>query len=332
MDHILDQNTQVILLLCGRFGRAQEEQHQPLSIREYNNIEQWLGDNGRRLVDLLDESVVELLVSAFPTGDGSRINYLLGRGGALALVVESWANRGIWLIGRGESGYPDLLKARLKNFAPPILYGVGDRELTKRGGLAVVGSRDVDDTGMEFTRAIAAKCAEQSVQIVSGGARGVDSEAMLSALSKEGTSVGVLAHSLARAAVAGKYREHILDGTLALISPYDPDSGFSIGAAMGRNKYIYCLSDWALVVSSTLERGGTWSGAVENIKRKWTPLFIRSGPAVPDGNQQLIDRGGIKLTDMIASETSDIAGLFEEHANQFYRDEDSNQGQQLSMF
>ena len=44
-----------------------------------------------------------------------------------------------------------------------------------------------------------------------------------------------------------------------------------------RNKLIYALADTSLVVSSDLNKGGTWAGAVEQLdKLKFVPVFIRS--------------------------------------------------------
>jgi predicted Rossmann fold nucleotide-binding protein DprA/Smf involved in DNA uptake len=61
---------------------------------------------------------------------------------------------------------------------------------------------------------------------------------------------------------------------------------------MGRNKVIYALSSAAVVVSSAFETGGTWAGAIENLRAGWVPLLVRDGPGVPDGNRELIKRGG----------------------------------------
>jgi predicted Rossmann fold nucleotide-binding protein DprA/Smf involved in DNA uptake len=54
---------------------------------------------------------------------------------------------------------------------------------------------------------------------------------------------------------------------------------------MERNKLIYALADWAIVVASAAGQGGTWTGALENLKAGWAPLFVRNGSDVPDGNR-----------------------------------------------
>jgi predicted Rossmann fold nucleotide-binding protein DprA/Smf involved in DNA uptake len=144
-------------------------------------------------------------------------------------------------------------------------------------------------------RKIAEKAAREGMQIVSGGARGVDQFAMLAALESGGTVVGVLADSLLRSATSGKVREGIQDARLTLISPFDPEAGFNVGNAMQRNKYIYTLADFGLVISSGYNEGGTWSGAIEQLEKLGlTPLFVRDGD-VPEGNRQLLRRGAAAL-------------------------------------
>jgi DNA processing protein len=82
----------------------------------------------------------------------------------------------------------------------------------------------------------------------------------------------VLADSLEKTTMNREHRNLLLDGQLVLISPYDPSAGFNVGNAMQRNKLIYALADASLVVSSDLNKGGTWAGAVEQLdKLKFVP-------------------------------------------------------------
>ena len=62
---------------------------------------------------------------------------------------------------------------------------------------------------------------------------------------------------------------------------------------MGRNKYIYCLSDDSLVVRSDKDKGGTWSGAKENLNKGWVSLLVK--PSEVDGNTALLQMGGKSL-------------------------------------
>jgi hypothetical protein len=130
--------------------------------------------------------------------------------------------------------------------------------------------------------------------VVSGGARGVDQAATDGVVEAGGTSVVVLAEGLTKPVATRSYRELIADGRLLLVSPFHPGARWTAGNAMGRNKVVYCLSHWVVVVASGTD-GGTWAGATENLKHGWVPLFVRSGADVPEGNEQLLKRGALVI-------------------------------------
>jgi predicted Rossmann fold nucleotide-binding protein DprA/Smf involved in DNA uptake len=120
---------------------------------------------------------------------------------------------------------------------------------------------------------------------------------MQAALDEGGVAFGVLADSLERTVQQPDLRQLLHDEQLILLTPYSPTAGFSVGAAMGRNKAIYGLADYAVVVSSDLEKGGTWAGAVEVLRGGWCPVFVRGGEDVPPGNRELLQRGAAPITD-----------------------------------
>ncbi len=217
------------------------------------------------------------------------VRVLLARGAAMAMAVERWSNKGLWILCISDDGFPQGLKQHLKHQTPPILYGVGDQSVLSMGGVAVVGSRNADQAAEEFARALAFSVAGAGLPLVSGGARGVDEVAMLAALEKGGTVLGVLCDNLMRVAVSGKFRESVRNGLLTLVSTSNPESGFSVGNAMGRNKLIYAFADYGVVVSSAYNEGGTWAGANEELRRSGgRPVFVRSGDGVPKGNRELL--------------------------------------------
>lgn len=89
-------------------------------------------------------------------------------------------------------------------------------------------------------------------------------------------------------------RNQLMHGCLLLISRYDPKAGFSVGNAMQRNKLIYALADAALVVSSDLNKGGTWAGATEQLdKLKLVPIFVRSTGGPSTGLDALRAKGAM---------------------------------------
>jgi predicted Rossmann fold nucleotide-binding protein DprA/Smf involved in DNA uptake len=289
--HHLTPDTQAILLLCASFGNSRDAYPQPLNLREYHSLAKWLVAQKLRPADLLESSGKNLLQTCdLFTID--RLESLLARGMMLALAVEKWTSKGLWIVGRGDPHYPDRLRQQLGSHAPAFLYGVGDIKLLSQGGLAIVGSRNIDEEGLEYTNRVADNCATQGIQIVSGGARGVDTAAMLAAISAGGNAIGILADSLAKAAVSSKYRSAIQEQRLTLVSAVDPQAGFNVGNAMGRNKYIYALANYGLVVNSDYNTGGTWAGAVEALKlEKGVPVFVKTDGNISQGNRQLLKLG-----------------------------------------
>lgn len=289
------KNTKVTLMLCAVFA-GEETGEQPLAPRQYTRIVQWLKEKKLSPSQLLDKNIQQKLIQENPDmPEACKIPILLKREADLDLAIDKWVRQSIWVIGRGDASYPHLLKNRLGHNAPPLLFGCGSKKLLYLGGLAVVGAREADEEALMYTQEIARLCADENIQILSGGAKGVDQTAMLTILKYEGTSLGILPDSLAHKSKSKSYQQAILDKKLTLISPYSPEAGFCTGNAMGRNRLIYAMSTWGLAVSSGLESGGTWQGATDNLKKGWVPMIIREGETVPPGNKKLIELGGKKL-------------------------------------
>ena len=166
----------------------------------------------------------------------------------------------------------------------------------------MVGSREADDDRLAFARMVGSRCARSGIQVISGGARGVDAEAMIACMSAGGCATGVLAEGLARSISSGRFADWVERRSLALVSPFHPDARFQVGTAMARNKLVYALADLAVVVSSDYMSGGTWAGAVENLEHRWAPLFVCTGEGVPEGNLHLAEAGAIPVYDGVASD------------------------------
>lgn len=295
MTPVLSSNTQAILLLtapliAGR-GTASTDL---LSLGEYKRLARHLREIQRQPADLVSPDPAEILRVCQPVIDESRLQRLLGRGFLLSQVIERWQARAIWVVSRADPEYPRCLKARLREDAPAVLYGCGGMSLLESGGLAVVGSRHVDDALIDYTISIGRLAARAGRTLVSGGAKGIDQAAMRGALDAGGKVCGVLADTLEKTTMSREQRNLLLDGQLVLISPYDPSAGFNVGNAMQRNKLIYALADAALVVSSDFNKGGTWAGAVEQLdKFKFVRVFVRSTGEVSVGLDALRKKGAL---------------------------------------
>jgi predicted Rossmann fold nucleotide-binding protein DprA/Smf involved in DNA uptake len=85
---------------------------------------------------------------------------------------------------------------------------------------------------------------------------------------------------------------------------------------------IYGLADFAVLVSSDFQTGGTWAGAVEALKAGWCPVFARDGADVPKGNRELLKLGAASLTREQLAAAGNVAEWLREHAKSKPRERD----------
>ena len=296
MSEALSSNTKAILLLTAPLivGRDRNKGTADLlTLTEYTKLAAYLQETGKQPADLLGSDAEQLIGDyCRHLPDHDRIRRLLDRGFLLGQAVERWHTRGIWVVSRADDAYPRRLKTRLKRYSPILLYGCGDLALLNSGGLAVVGSRHVDDSLVEYTQDIGRLVARDRRTLISGAARGIDQAAMRGALEADGKVAGVLADSLERTVMNRDHRNLLLEEQLALVSPYDPNSGFNVGHAMQRNKVIYALADAALVVNAERNKGGTWAGAREQLETlHLVPIYVRSTGEASSGLEALKNMG-----------------------------------------
>ena len=183
----LSPDTQAALLLTAPLlmgsGASPAE---TLTPGEYKCLYHRLCEMHYQLSDLLGPDAPNIINNCEPVLDGGRLRRLLERGFLLSQAVESWQTRALWVVSLSDDHYPDPIKTRLQDNAPAVLYGCGDIPLLETGGLAVVGSRHVDESLIAYTMGIGRLAAQAGCTIVSGGARGIDQAAMRGALEAGG--------------------------------------------------------------------------------------------------------------------------------------------------
>lgn len=293
---MITDRTKSILLLTAYFAKSSDSKYKPLSISEWNRFVRWLQSKSINPEDFLTQDMVPLLNGwQDKTITTDRIAYLLNRKSALALALDKWIKVGIWIINRGDVSYPKKLKERLKENVPPILFGIGNKELLNLNYIGVVGARKTSDQELLETKELGYNICKQGYGVVSGGAKGVDENAMLGALEANGNCIGFVADSLINKSTSNIFRSYIMDGKLVMVSPYNPETGFNVGNAMARNKLIYSQSIATIIVKSDL-KGGTWEGAIENIKQKWVPIWVFNNTE-SDGNAKIVKLGAKWLPD-----------------------------------
>jgi DNA processing protein len=318
IDYLSDDG-QVLLALCSAFALPQGAANaglEPLRLSEWNQLARRIhGSPLKRPASLRGRPAKDLAKQlALSSEEAERLVRLLDRSGRLALELESLFSRGLWVVTRVDDPYPTRLRDTLKHQAPTVLFGAGDLQLLHRGGLAVIGSRNIDEAGAAFAKELGRRAAAAQLPVVSGGARGADRLAMDAALDAGGIALGVLADSLERTVRQPHLRQLLLGGQLTLLTPYAPAAAFSVGTAMGRNKVIYGLAQFAAVVSSDFQTGGTWAGAVEALKAGWRPVFARDGADVPKGNRELLKLGAAPIPESELGQIADLREWLPRHA------------------
>ena len=161
--------------------------------------------------------------------------------------------------------------------------------------IAIVGSRNASDKSLEFTNNIAKLASKEYKVVVSGFAKGVDKQALDSAIAYKGQSIIVLPQGIMTFGSGfKKYYKQIVDGDILVLSTFFPKAPWKAELAMARNPIIYGLADEIFVAESS-EKGGTWSGVVDGL-RKNRKIFVRKpDPSERNANNLLIQKGAIAV-------------------------------------
>ncbi len=288
-------DTMTVLVLASRLG---DRKRPSLPPGMWHQLESLLADAGLSPDDLFDRQQNLGEIPALDADLGERLSILIEGAGAVAFEYEELRRKGVEAIGIGDERYPDRLTRLLANAAPPVLFAVGETLLLGSGGVAVVGSRNVDPEGARVAQAVAQLAVELGKPVVSGGARGVDQLAMNAAFMAGGRVVGVLADSLLQRIRSADTLRALDAGSTCLVTQQHPETGFSPAAAMARNKIVYALSDLTVVVATDEGKGGTWAGATECLSRGYGRVAVWRGPGQGPGNPALERRGATPIVDV----------------------------------
>lgn len=211
-------------------------------------------------------------------------------------IAEQLQNEGFSIIPINSPDYPSVLKENLKvSQSPSLLYTKGRISMLHEDITAIVGSRKAGPEALTFTDVVARKCVKEQKVIVSGFAKGVDKQALESTLKANGKSIIVLPQGILTFGSGFKqYYEQIINGEVLVLSTFFPKAGWEVGLAMARNVYIYGLAG-EIYVAESEEKGGTWQGATNGLKRSRTVYIRRPEPHEKNANLKLISLGAVPV-------------------------------------
>ena len=203
----------------------------------------------------------------------------------------------------------DIIYPRHPDFPPqifeisPMLFVKGQQKRLRSDSVAIVGARNVSDKGIHIARKLAGDLAHEGINVVSGYAKGVDSEAHLGALAAEGTTTLVLPYGIKQLRQKSSFKQFNWDRDVLAVSQFDPDVRWLARNAMMRNKLVCGLSKAVVVIESGPERDaqGKMSGTFNTARTALEmnlPLFVLNPNCLdnpPKGNADLIALDGYSL-------------------------------------
>jgi len=202
-----------------------------------------------------------------------------------------------------EESYPTLLK---KGYGSPVvLFYKGDISILNSKTISIVGTRKPTLYGRKYASFFSEELASIGITIVSGMARGIDTEAHKGAL-KKGKTIAVLGSNLERIYPASnkKLFNRIIDNG-CVISEYSPSyptfrSNFPI-----RNRIIAYISPLTFVVEAKRKSGSLITAYLANdAGRDVAALPADISKKISEGTNHLIKKGAFLI-----QETDDILSL-----------------------
>lgn len=211
--------------------------------------------------------------------------------------LEQAAAANVEIVTAGSSAYPE----RLRNMPdpPPYLYVKGTLRAGDCNAIAIVGTRKPTHYGIQVTRRIAADLSSAGYTIVSGMARGIDTEAHRGALAAGGRTIAVLGCGIN--VVYPPENKGLMEeidrqehGAVVTENPFgtQPESGYF----PARNRIISGLSLGTVIIEAAEDSGSliTAKYALEQ-GRKLYAVPGNIGSLTSKGTNSLIKQGAILI-------------------------------------
>ncbi|MBI5631413.1 MAG: DNA-protecting protein DprA [Elusimicrobia bacterium] len=199
------------------------------------------------------------------------------RGFDAASEFEACRRQGVGLLVSGRPGYPELLRSTADS--PLVLYVRGNLDCAKGFPVAFVGSRTPTPYGRRMVQRLAGQAAASGHTVVSGLARGIDTEAHRSAIKESGVTWAVLGSGLGRVyPPENKALARSIEASGGAVISEFPLDAPPLGAHFPRRNRIVSGLSWAVVVIEGREHSGSLITARLGISQG-REVFAVPGPA-----------------------------------------------------
>ena len=273
------------LLLTSHLG---DPERRPLTMPQFRELAH-RAQSGRSTELERDVDVQDLMRLGYTSQFAGRIVDLLNDERLMDWYLSRAGKENCVPITRVSEQYPLILRKRLAEDAPGVLWARGDLSLLNDPAISLVGSRDLREENRAFAEAVGMQAAKQGLTLVSGNARGSDRTAQYACLKAGGKVISIVADPLL---------QHRPGENLLYLSEDGYDEAFSSHRALSRNRVIHALGRMVFVAQATLEKGGTWDGTVKNLRHGWSSVAcFRDGS---EAFRELEQRGayGVDVNDL----------------------------------
>ena len=286
---------QGFLLLTSSLG---DPMRKPLTVAQFRTLSQRVKQTDPPSVQR-EMTEADFISLGYDHVMAQRILTLLSQKDQLYWYLAKGRQANSFPISRISANYPAILRKRLGLDAPGCLWAKGDLTLLETKAIALVGSRELQHENLIFAREAGKQAALQGFTLVSGNARGADREAQNACLEAGGSVISVIADRLEKCPV----QKNVL-----FLSEDGFNLEFTTQRALSRNRIIHCLGLLTFVAQCSLQKGGTWDGTVQNLRKQWgtvccyqdgTPAMreLEQKGATPITIKQLADIPALQYTD-----------------------------------
>jgi DNA processing protein len=194
---------------------------------------------------------------------------------------------------------------------PIILYMKGELKNTDQNSLAVVGTRQATLYGKEMAEKISQELALAGITVVSGLARGIDTEAHKGAL-KSGRTIAVIGSGLAN--IYPQENSQLAEEIAAngvLISEFPPNTPPDRQNFPQRNRIVSGMTLGTVLIEAPVKSGAMLT--MQRAKGQGRKLFALPGRVDGEnfkGNHQLIKSGEAELIENASDILNSFNGLF----------------------
>ena len=285
----------VTMLLSMALSPNKEEYARPYGTQELKRLEERVHKSGLFHIGRLMNVDISGLMFQLDVSEEEayRIYTLLNRSVQLSYTVENYLRQGIEVVTCYDDEYPQRLKRRMEDAAPPVFYRCGNAELLSRPMLAIVGISGVKTSPevRDSIETLVRNGTRLGYTILTGGELGVSRVAMNFALEYGGMLVEVLGGDMAAHVHEDGVAELLAAQHAAVISVEHPEALFTVSHAIARNKLLFSLAEAAFVFNTDGKRGEL--DAIRNRYCDW--IYAWTGCA---NNRALIARGAIPVSNV----------------------------------